>query len=142
MLHRQHGADVKGPGRPDTDRRRQSELDERPSAHAHELRHRLAWQQVTEGAEHQRDGERRRKPEAPGHIPELGIVLLPPQPRLQRHAAKRAGPRAIAHNLRVHRAHPFGRPSCGRHRDGLQCHSTLRAIARASLQHLGMHRQV
>ena len=91
------------PAAPEDDRRRQRELDpERPRS----------ANRVGDARDHVRDheaeqgqGQDGRDPEPPLHGVELGVLLLEAgDPRFQRHAADGARPRAVAHDLRVHRA--------------------------------------
>ena len=60
--------------------------------------------------------------------------------RLQSHAANRAAPRFLTHDLRVHRADilDFGRGH--RYGNRFQAHAALRATSLARLPDIGMHR--
>ena len=79
--------------------------------------------------------------EAARHVDELGVrrLLERDRARLERHAADRARPGLVAHDLRVHRAGPLG---LRRHRFArrLQRHPALRAQAWTRQPDVRVHR--
>ena len=109
MAQRLGRANQQRPSGPQHDRRGERELDPgarraglegvRPGAREH----------VAHRHQHQRRRKQQGHPESPLHIDELGIgrLLGGDRLRLQRHAADRAAPGALAHHLRVHRAGPL-----------------------------------
>ena len=101
---------------------------------------RLPGQHVAHDEGQQRQRQHESDPEPTRHVHKLGIgpVDGAHRPRLERHAADRARPRPLAHDLRMHRAGPFRlRPRC---HHGLERHAALRTIPRSALADLGVHR--
>ena len=139
VFYRRPRALKERPSRPQHDRSRQRQLA--PSQHPARKQVLQRGRHVAHGDREERDGERQAGPEAARHVAQFGILRLRrgDGARLQCHAADRARARLLAHDLRVHGAHPLG-PGRGRgNRFRLKRHAALGTRARSLLAHLRIH---
>ena len=88
-------ADEERPAAPEHDRRGEQELEPAEGAVRQEPRERIARQHHPHRQDDQRQGEHGAHPEAPRHVAQLGVLLLPGRPR--RHRGSRAMPQIGQH---------------------------------------------
>ena len=101
-----------GPPRPQHDGRREEELDEARRRRGREALEPQARDHRRHRQDEERSGERRRDPEPPRHVVELGVLLVGrgDGARLEGHTADRAGPGLRLEDLGVHGADPLDGP--------------------------------
>ena len=87
---------------------------------------------VAHREEKDRQAQRRRSPQPPRHVHELGVRRLVgvDRARLERHPADRARPRRVTHDLGMHRTRVFDprRPAASRAQARAPCHTSGRRL--------------